>query len=57
MPKYHQNQNTDMYSLLENLRDLDYVSKKMSNEMSDKNRTMQSGLRNTQTCFKRLEQI
>jgi hypothetical protein len=42
--------NTDLNELFMNLRDLDDISRKMSNEIEKKNQMLQSELKDCKTC-------
>lgn len=43
-------ENIDLKSLLDNLRDLDDVSQKISKEMENKNQILKGGLDDCKTC-------
>ena len=43
-------QHTDVQTLVKNLRDLDYVSRKVSNEFRMKNEILKSGLKDCEQC-------
>lgn len=44
------NQNTDLKTLLQNLKDLNDITQKVTNETEQKNKILQGGLRDCKTC-------
>lgn len=49
--------NIDINELLQNLRDLDYISRQVYNEMDQKNKILQGGLSDCKACQSYIEKI